>query len=140
MLLRLAVGATFVYASFYKIVDPAAFARSIWYYHLVPGSLINLMALVLPWVELLAGVLLAVGCHYRGAVLLVNAMTMVFIGALLSAIARGINIDCGCFKAAQASSESALNALWFDLVLVLATLWLWLSRSTKWQLDRCSNR
>lgn len=133
MLIRLAVGITFIYASFYKIIDPESFARSIWYYHMVPGSLINLMALILPWVELLAGLAVILGIWYRGAVLLVNLMTLMFIVALTSAAVRGINIDCGCFKAAKASSDSALNALWFDLGLILATIWLWVSRSRAWR-------
>ena len=54
MAVRVVVGVVFVSASVYKIIDPGSFARSIWYYHLMPGSLINLIALVLPWVELLA--------------------------------------------------------------------------------------
>ena len=38
---RLFIGGVFIYASFYKIIEPASFAKSIWYYHMVPGSLIN---------------------------------------------------------------------------------------------------
>lgn len=132
MAARLFVGLTFIYASFYKIIDPGAFAKSIWYYHLVPGSLINLMALVLPWLELLCGVAIIVGFTYRGSVLLLNLMTVVFIGALASTIARGINIDCGCFQAAKASSASAWRALGFDIVLMPFALLLWFGRSRRW--------
>ena len=136
MAFRLFVGITFIYASYYKIVDPDAFARSIWYYHMVPGSLINLMALVLPMVELLCGLALILGLFYRGSVLLVNLMTVMFIAALLSAVARGIDIDCGCFKAGKASSESAIYAVWFDLGLLVATVQLLLSRSCRWMCRR----
>ena len=69
---RLVVGVVFIYASYYKIVEPASFARSIWYYHMVPGSLINLMALFLPWLELVCGLCLILGVWYRGAIVLVN--------------------------------------------------------------------
>ena len=131
-LVRLTVGITFIYASYYKIVDPITFAKSIWYYHLVPGSLINLAALIIPWVELLAGLALIVGVQYRGAVLLVNVLTVVFIAALTSAIARGLSIDCGCFKAGAKATEEAWDSLFFDIGLLVCTLWLLASRSRKW--------
>jgi uncharacterized membrane protein YphA (DoxX/SURF4 family) len=135
-IIRLAVGLTFVYASFYKILEPGTFAKSIWYYHMVPGSLLNLMALVLPWLELVAGLALIFGVYYRGAIIWANLMTALFIVALSSAIVRGISIDCGCFKAAAATNDSALNALLFDFGLIILTLQLLFSRSRRWQLQR----
>jgi hypothetical protein len=76
MISRLFIGVVLIYASFYKIIDPGAFARSIWFYHLVPGNLINLMALILPWLELLCGLALIFGIYYRGAVIWVNILTV----------------------------------------------------------------
>jgi putative oxidoreductase len=130
--LRLLVGVVFIYASLYKILDPGAFAKSIWYYHLVPGDLINLIALVLPWVELLCGLCLILGVFYHGAVVWVNVLTLTFIFALSTTIVRGIDIDCGCFKAAKVATESAWEALWFDIVLLVFTLQLLFSRSRRW--------
>ncbi len=136
LLVRVAIGVTFIYASYYKIIDPVSFAKSIWYYHLVPGNLINFIALFLPWFELLCGVFIILGIFYKGSVLSVNLMTLLFIGALSSAIVRGISIDCGCFKASAATTESAWNTLWFDLGLLIFTIQLFLSRSTKWMLAK----
>jgi len=135
VIVRVAVGATFIIASVYKIRDPGAFAKSIWFYHLVPGDLINLMALILPWIELLCGLALILGLFYHGAVVLVNVMMVTFIFALSIAIARGIDIDCGCFKAGQAATRAAWEALVFDLVLILFTLQLLFSRSKQWLLS-----
>jgi len=132
---RVAVGATFIVASVYKIRDPGAFAKSIWYYHLVPGDLINLMALILPWIELLCGLALILGLFYHGAVILVNVMTVTFIIALCATIVKGIDIDCGCFKAGQTATRAAWEALVFDLVLILFTLQLLFSRSKRWLLS-----
>ena len=132
---RLVVGGIFIYASLYKIIDPGTFAKSIWYYHLVPGSLINLMALILPWVELLCGIGLIVGVFYEGSVVLVNVMTMMFVFVLSTTIVRGIDIECGCFKAAKAATESAWKTLVFDLVLLLFVLQLLFSRSKRWRLS-----
>ena len=136
MLSRLAVGIIFIWASIYKIIDPCSFSKSIWYYHMVPGDIINLMAIILPWVELISGACLIVGVLYKGAVVAVNGMTIIFIIALSTAIFRGIDIDCGCFKAAQESSEAAWESLIFDFVLIAFTIQLALSRSTKWRLKR----
>jgi putative oxidoreductase len=132
--LRLLVGVVFIYASLYKILDPGAFAKSIWYYHLVPGDLINLIALVLPWIELLCGLCLILGLFYHGAVVWANVLTLTFIFALSTTIVRGIDIDCGCFKAAKVATESAWQALWFDIVLLVFTLQLLFSRSRRWML------
>jgi len=131
---RLLVGGVFIVASFYKIIDPGGFAKSIWYYHMVPGDLINLMALIMPWMELVCGIAVIAGLFYRGSIVLINVMMLVFIIALSSAVFRGINIDCGCFKAAQESNESALNALYFDLALMVPAVHLILSKSRRWML------
>ncbi len=131
---RLVIGGMFIYAALYKIIEPGSFAKSIWYYHLVPGSLINLMAIVLPWLEAIVGLALIVGALYRGAVLWSNLMMIVFIIALSTTIARGINIDCGCFKAASSGTHSAWNSLLFDLGAMVLCIQLWLSRSRKWQI------
>ena len=135
VILRVAIGVTFIYASIYKINDPGTFAKSIWFYHLVPGDLINLMALILPWIELLCGLALILGLFYHGAVVLVNVMMVTFILALSAAIVRGIDIECGCFKAAKASTDAAWEALALDLVLILFTMQLLFSRSKRWMLS-----
>ncbi len=133
---RLIVGLTFIYASYYKIIEPGDFAKSIWYYHISPGSLINLTAIILPWLELVCGILLILGVAYRGSLFLVSLMTVVFILAIASAMARGIDLDCGCFKAAESSSESTLRALLLDVGLIILLIQLYFSRSTKWLLGR----
>jgi uncharacterized membrane protein YphA (DoxX/SURF4 family) len=135
ILCRLVIGGMFIYASYYKIIDPGAFAKSIWYYHMVPGKLINLMALILPWLELLVGLALILGLFYRGAVLWVNVVMLIFIIALSSTIVRGISIDCGCFKASQGATSSAWNSLLFDLAAGLLCLQLWFSRSSRWRIS-----
>lgn len=132
MLSRLLIGGIFIYASLYKLIEPAAFAQSIWYYHIVPGSLINLIAIVLPWLEILMGAGLIFGVWYRGAVLWSNVLTVVFIIALVSTVARGLDIECGCFKAAHSATESAWTSIWFDVVMLVFTLQMLFSRSRRW--------
>ena len=132
LLSRLLLGGAFIYASYYKIIEPASFAKSIWYYHLVPGSLIHLMALILPWLELLVGIGLIVGVAYRGSVAWVNIMLVLFIIALATTIVRGLDIECGCFKAAESATGSAWRSLLFDVALLFFSVQLIYSKSKRW--------
>lgn len=136
LLFRVAVGVIFISFSYYKIMEPISFAKGIWFYHMVPGNLINLMAVYLPWVELLCGIALIVGFQYRGAVVLVNIMMIMFMVALSLAIYRGISIDCGCFKAAKVTENSAMDALIRDAGIIVMSLLLYFSKSKKLMLDK----
>lgn len=130
---RFFIGAVFIYASWYKILDPGAFARSIYFYHILPGDLINIAALVMSWMEFIVGVCLILGVWYRGAVVWANLFMALFIVALGSAIARNLSIDCGCFKAASSATDSAWHALKVDLIYMVFCLQLLASRSRRWQ-------
>lgn len=132
MLSRLVIGIMLIYASYYKVIEPASFAKSIWYYHMVPGSLINLMALILPWLELICGLGLILGLFYDGAKVWATLMMVMFIIALSSTIVRGIDIDCGCFKASQGATGSAWKSLVFDLVAMVFVIQMLLSKSRRW--------
>ena len=131
---RLALGGVFIAASFYKIITPEAFAKSIWYYHILPGELINIVAIFLPWLEALVGIALILGIYYRGAVLWVNIMLVIFLAALFSAVARGLDIDCGCFKASAGAAGSAWDEIYLDLVLLVLGIQLLFSKSRNWQI------
>ena len=60
---RWLLGATFIYASYSKILAPAVFAKIIYGYDLFPAMLINLFAILLPFVELIAGLALIIGFY-----------------------------------------------------------------------------
>jgi len=95
---RITLGAIFVYASLLKIADPVAFAGSVAAYKILPYFASYLAAAVLPFVELVCGLLLISGYRVRSSALIIAALNLVFMAALASAIARGLDIDCGCFK------------------------------------------
>lgn len=94
---RLVLGGLFLYAGLLKAADVTAFARTVAAYQLLPYALNYLVAATLPYVEILAGLLLVLGRNVRGAALLLALLTVVFIGALCSVLWRGLTIDCGCF-------------------------------------------
>lgn len=104
---QIALGVFFVAAALPKIVDPPSFAHMIYNYRTVPGALINLMALVMPWIELLCGLALVLGIWKDGARTLVAALLAVFIVAISINLARGNAIDCGCFDVSAAGKSRA---------------------------------
>jgi uncharacterized membrane protein YphA (DoxX/SURF4 family) len=112
--LRLFIGGMFVFASITKILHPDKFAIAIDNYHFLPTSLVNLWALTLPWVELFVGLFLVAGIFTEGAALVSALMYVSFIIALSSALARGLDISCGCFE--QAGQEKGGSISWLYLV------------------------
>lgn len=98
LLLRLGLGGVFIYAGALKIVDAAEFARAIHNYQLTPRLVSTLVAVYLPWLEVLAGLALIVRRLPLGAALALTTMSAVFLLALTSAWARGLDISCGCFS------------------------------------------
>lgn len=108
LLLRVGLGLLFIYASFDKILNPGAFAKSIANYQILPFFLLHLTAIFLPWLELVCGVALIANRFPRGANMLIGLMTVIFTTAILSAMARGLDINCGCFSVIN--DESNMNA------------------------------
>jgi len=94
---RLMLGALFIAASIDKIAHPGEFAKIIHNYQILPDSLINIAAIVLPWLEGLLGLALVTGVFLPGAAVLSNLLLLSFFSALLYNLARGLNVHCGCF-------------------------------------------
>jgi uncharacterized membrane protein YphA (DoxX/SURF4 family) len=125
-LLGLIVGAVFVYASVDKILHPGNFARIIYRYHLVgPNSMVgpilaNVVAVTLPWVELLVGLSLILGPWRREASLLAGALLLSFVLAVSSTLVRGIDVEnCGCFTVqAQGGRRAGYGLIVADLALL----------------------
>lgn len=121
---QIALGLFFVAAALPKIVDPPGFAHMIYNYRLVPGVVVNPMALVLPWLELLAGLALVLGIWREAANAWIGALLVVFIVAITVNLARGNAIDCGCFdtSAAGRSVEERLHDMRMVIVRDLGML------------------
>ena len=127
----IALGALFIYASHDKILAPRDFARIIYHYRLAGPSAelgfvpANLLATVLPWVELVCGVLLIVGLWRREAAALTALMLVMFVFAVGWALAQGIDIkNCGCFSVSSDGRAAGIKLILGDLGLLLAALYL----------------
>ncbi len=130
-LCRWAIACIFIAAAVPKILDPSGFASDISHYALVPDALVNLMAVTLPWIEAVAGLALLSGFAAEGAIVLVNLMLLAFMAALAWALAKGLDIDCGCFGHSEAKGHvglAMLRDLGF-LAVALCALWLRVRRN-----------
>ena len=117
------LGMVFIYASYDKLFYPKAFAEIIFHYQILPDRLINITAISLPWLELLMGIFLIIGFWLSGTVIWCNFLLVTYIGALSFNLARGLNIDCGCFSTAGGRSIGIETILW-DVVFLVVSIYL----------------
>lgn len=114
-LTRWVLGLVFLAAALPKIIDPAGFSMDIRHYDILPLILVNGLAIVLPWMEAVMALALICGLMRDGAVLLANLMLLLFMGGLVQAYARGLDINCGCFGHGTAASEPIAKAIVRDV-------------------------
>jgi len=100
-LLRVLLGSLFIWASWNKILHPARFAEDVANYAILPPLLVNLWTLILPWLEMTAGLFLILGFFSRSSALTLSLLLISFIIAIFISLARGAEIDCGCFGAGE---------------------------------------
>jgi uncharacterized membrane protein YphA (DoxX/SURF4 family) len=127
--LAIALGAVFVYASVDKILDPRAFAKIVYHYQVIgPSAALgfvpaNLLAVWLPWLELIVGALLITGAWRREAALITAVLLVVFVAAVGSTLVRGIDIqNCGCFALDDSGRAAGWKLIAGDLALLAAAL------------------
>ncbi len=94
---RIVLGFVFIFAAISKATEPDGFARAISNYKLLPLFTINFLAIILPWIELCAGILLVFGISVKENSAILSGLLLIFIIAIAISIGRGLNIDCGCF-------------------------------------------
>jgi len=112
---RFLLGALFLWASATKVPDMAAFAESVANYRIVPPALVPLVASAVVGVEIAAAVALILNLWARAAALLLAALLAAFTVGLAGALARGIDLACGCFGGSDA-------ATWWTVLRDLALL------------------
>ncbi|MEW6533009.1 MAG: MauE/DoxX family redox-associated membrane protein [Thermodesulfobacteriota bacterium] len=137
---RLFIGGLFIYASVHKILDPAEFAQAIRNYLILPTAWTNIVALTLPWIEFVAGLLIILGIETAAAALIITGMLAVFLPALFYAYFTGLNITCGCFSAAANSAgKITIVTLLRDSSLLLVVLFILVADRGHFQLSGASH-
>jgi len=126
LLFRIIVGGVFIWAGALKIADPLGFAQSIENYQVVPHSLAFLIAVVLPWVEVLSGAFIIIGVFKSSSALLISLLLAGFIGLVALALVRGIDTSCGCFGSFSRRADFSL--ILTDAVLLFFALSVFFAR------------
>jgi putative oxidoreductase len=113
LFLRLLLGLVFVYSSLDKIADPPGFARIVYQWQILTPVPANVVAVTLPWIELVAGLFLVFGVWRRDAAMVLAVLLVVFLGAAGSVLDRGIDVEnCGCTSVVEASPAGSWPPAW----------------------------
>jgi uncharacterized membrane protein YphA (DoxX/SURF4 family) len=122
---RWILGGIFIYASIDKIIAPDHFAKIIYGYYLFPEYSINLIAIILPYLEMVTGVAMIAGIYPRSAGIILGALLLFFSIAISINLVRGVEFDCGCFSVDEPGYLlTAKQLLVRDIILFLFSIYL----------------
>lgn len=138
-LARLVLGGVWIAAGVSKVGDLAASGRAVVAYRLLPYDVATVVGVVLPFVEIMLGLLLVLGLATRLGAIVSAILLVSFIAGIASAWARGLRIDCGCFGgggelAANQRSEYFSETI-RDIVLLALAGFLVVFPRTRFSLD-----
>ena len=139
LLVRLGLAAVFLAAGASKVTDLDASGRAVVAYELMPTDIALAVGAVLPFVELALGLLLLLGLATRLAAWIAAATLVVFISGIVSAWARGLNIDCGCFSKGghlpPGQTPNYLPEILRDVVFLAMAIFLIVFPASRFSLD-----
>lgn len=130
-LLRIILGGLFIYASLDSLWRPALFARAIYNYHLLPELLLHPAAILIPWVEMITGIMLIANIFPRTSAAIQVVLLVLFTIAVSIAVARGLDINCGCFSLDENGTRTTVWKIAENVLLIALASVVWYNaRST----------
>ncbi len=127
LLIRSILGGLFAYAGLLKITNIKGFAKTLSLYNLVPEQLLVIVAIMLPLIEIIAGIGLIFDVRFTLSI--ITGMLIMFIVVLWYGILNNLEIDCGCFSNEElASHDSLRQAFYRDLVMLIGAVYIYLYR------------
>jgi uncharacterized membrane protein YphA (DoxX/SURF4 family) len=126
-LARFGLAAVWLVSGLLKAADPDQTYVAVRAYDVLPDAGVEVVAALLPWVELALGVLLLVGVGTRLVAALSAVLLVVFVAGVMQAWARGLAIDCGCFGgggAVEPGQTTYVQELLRDAGFLLMAGWL----------------
>ncbi|MEN6521338.1 MAG: MauE/DoxX family redox-associated membrane protein [Armatimonadota bacterium] len=128
---RFALAIVFIWAAAGKIANPAKFADNVAAFKMIPVTSVNVFAIILPWVEMLVGLALLSGVMLRSAAMLSMLLNLVFLFAVGSAMARGLDIECGCFTLSKEHDRVGWSLIARDILFIILSLQVMFSSKIK---------
>lgn len=139
---RLTLGIIFLVSGAEKLGNLNAFAQAIAHYEILPDVAANLFASLIVWTEIMIAVLLIAGAAVRGAALTSGILLTIFIIAIISAMARGLEIDCGCFAPGSGAEPEQVGwpKVFEDIALLAGAIFLIYFPKSPLTIDRLLRR
>lgn len=119
---RIVIAFVFIYAGAEKISDPNSFSQAIYNYRIFPNEMINIFAIILPWIELVSGILLLFGISVKENSAIIGTLLLVFILLIGISMIRGLDINCGCFGKGTPVGWRKIGENTLMLILALALI------------------
>jgi uncharacterized membrane protein YphA (DoxX/SURF4 family) len=131
LIARLLLAGVLLIAAVPKLSDTEQTVRAVRAYRLLPEGSVRPVAYALPYLELALALLLVVGLGTRVVAAIAGLLLLVFLGGVISAWARGLRIDCGCFGGGGVTEDPKyVTEVLRDVgLLLVAGLVSWLPRS-----------
>jgi uncharacterized membrane protein YphA (DoxX/SURF4 family) len=126
-LARVGLAAVWLVSGLLKAMDPDQTYVAVRAYDVLPAVGVEVVAALLPWVELALGMLLLAGVGTRLVAALSAGLLVVFVAGVAQAWARGLSIDCGCFGgggAVEPGETTYVQELMRDAGFLLMAGWL----------------
>lgn len=143
VLARLGLAAVWLVSGILKALDPRTTVVAVRAYQIFPESLVGIVAAMLPYLEIALGVLLVLGLATRLAAVLSAVVLVAFIAGVISAAARGLSIDCGCFGGGgdiAAGQTAYTEEILRDLGFLVLAVYLIVRPDTPASVDRLVHR
>ncbi len=133
LLVRLGVAAVWLISGFQKASNSLQTIVAVRAFQILPERAVHPVASVLPYLEIGLGLLLVVGLAVRLTAVSSAVMLVIYIAGVISAAARGLSIDCGCFggggTVAAGQTRYSAEILRDAGFLLLAAYLVWRPRS-----------
>ena len=129
-LFRLVIGSVLIFAAVPKIINPLDFAFSLSGYQLFPKSLLPFIAVIVPYMELIIGIMILTGYKIEGALVIAMGMFTLFIFSLLWAISLDLDINCGCYGQELGEKSNLWLRVGEDVIYLLACIIIFNNRLT----------
>jgi len=97
LVLRIALGTLFILSGISKILNQTDFGKIIYSYNLVSKEWVIMLSFIIPYSELILGMMLILNLYPRIAIRFLIVMLIVFTGISAYSYATGNVSDCGCF-------------------------------------------
>jgi len=134
LIFRIILGSIFLVAATAKISDLSGFAKEIGNYQIVPDLLRNIMAITIPWIELVCAIFLIVGIRMKSSATILGVLIIIFNIAIFIALLKGLNINCGCHTQVMAEKVGWQKIL-ENTGLLLISIFLFFTKNIKLTLE-----